>query len=250
MFSIFHKKSKQDAKLFYTTDVHSHILPGVDHGSQSVGESLDMLRAQIDMGIKHVMCTSHVTAETFENTPESLTAAYEVLKKAIAEEGLPIDIYVSAEYRIDDYWNREYEAGHLLPMPGRHVLLENSFAQELIGIDDMLFNLQVQGYKPILAHPERYRYYNDRRDRYKALHNASVKFQINLLSLAGYFSKGTRERALWLIENNLCDMFGSDMHNMEHAEIIKDYIGSKEWSKLCDKYDLPRRIINDREFGF
>ncbi len=250
MFNIFQRKSKKDAKLFYTTDVHSHILPGVDHGSQSVEESLEMLQAQLDMGISHVMCTSHVTAETFENTPESLTAAYEELKNAIAREGLPINIYVSAEYRIDEYWTQEYEAGHLLPLPGNHVLLENSFAQELIGIDNMMFDLQVKGYRPILAHPERYRYYNDRRDRYKTLHNASVKFQINILSLAGYFGKGARERALWLIQNNLCDMLGSDMHNMEHAQIIKEYIGSRDWRKLCDKYNLPGRIINDKDFGF
>ena len=250
MFNIFQRKSKKDAKLFYTTDVHSHILPGVDHGSQSVEESLEMLQAQLDMGISHVMCTSHVTAETFENTPESLTAAYEELKNAIAREGLPINIYVSAEYRIDEYWTQEYEAGHLLPLPGNHVLLENSFAQELIGIDNMMFDLQVKGYRPILAHPERYRYYNDRRDRYKTLHNASVKFQINILSLAGYFGKGARERALWLIQNNLCDMLGSDMHNMEHAQIIKEFIGSRDWRKLCDKYNLPGRIINDKDFGF
>ena len=250
MFNIFQRKSKKDAKLFYTTDVHSHILPGVDHGSQSVEESLEMLQAQLDMGISHVMCTSHVTAETFENTPESLTAAYEELKNAIAREGLPINIYVSAEYRIDEYWTQEYEAGHLLPLPGNHVLLENSFAQELIGIDNMMCDLQVKGYRPILAHPERYRYYNDRRDRYKTLHNASVKFQINILSLAGYFGKGARERALWLIQNNLCDMLGSDMHNMEHAQIIKEYIGSRDWRKLCEKYNLPGRIINDKDFGF
>jgi tyrosine-protein phosphatase YwqE len=134
-------------------------------------------------------------------------------------------------------------------MPGKHILLENSFAQELIGIDNMMFDLQVKGYRPILAHPERYHYYHDRRDRYKTLHNASVKFQINILSLAGYFGGGSRDRAVWLIQNNLCDMFGSDMHSMDHARIIKDYIGSKDWRKLCEKYNLERRIINDREFA-
>ena len=249
MFNIFKKKSKEAAKLFYHTDMHCHILPGVDHGSQDVGQSLDMLKAELDMGITHVICTSHVTAETFENTPETLNAAFDVLKAAIKEEGLPIEIYLSAEYRIDEYWTKEYEAGHVLPMPGKRILLENSFAQELIGIDDLLFNLQIEGYFPIIAHPERYRYYSMRKDRFKSLHSASVKFQVNILSLAGYFGKSTRETALWLIQNNLCDMFGSDMHNMEHAEIIMDYISSKEWRKLCEKYDLPRRIINDREFG-
>ena len=249
MFNIFKKKSSEPAKLFYHTDMHCHILPGVDHGSEDVGESLKMLRAELAMGITDVICTSHVTAETFENTPETLTEAYNVLKKAVEEEGLPINIYVSAEYRIDEYWTKEYEAGHLLPMPGNRVLLENSFAQELIGIDKMMFDLQVEGYFPILAHPERYRYYYSKKERYKALHSASVKFQVNILSLQGYFGKSARENALWLIQNNLCDMLGSDMHSLEHAEIIMDYIGSKEWRKLCEKYDLPNRIINDREFG-
>lgn len=248
MFNIFKKKPQSDAKLFYHTDMHCHILPGVDHGSQSVEESLDMLRAEIDMGITHVICTSHVTAETFENTPETLTAAYEELKKAVEEEGLPVKIYASAEYRIDEYWTKEYEAGHLLPMPGKHILLENSFVQELIGIDNMMFELQVKGYRPILAHPERYRYYYDRKDRYKALHSASVKFQVNILSLAGYFGNSARDISMWLIQNNLCDMLGSDMHSMDHARVIKDYIGSREWRKLCDKHDLPHRIVNDREF--
>ncbi len=247
MFNLF-KKNKESAKLFYHTDVHSHVLPGVDHGSQDLGMSLQMLRAEIDMGITHVMCTSHVTAETFENTPESLTAAYEVLKKAVKEEGLTIEIYLSAEYRIDEYWTREYEAGHLLPMPGKRILLENSFRQELIGIDQMLFDLQVKGYRPILAHPERYPYYYERKERYKSLHSASVKFQVNLLSLEGFFGRHARETALWLIQNNLCDMFGSDMHDMDYANAIKSYIGSREWRKLCDKYDLPKRIVNDREF--
>ena len=248
MFNLFKKKSKESPKLFYHTDMHCHILPGVDHGSQDIDQSLEMLRAEIDMGISHVILTSHVTAETFENTPETLTAAFETLKKAVEEEGLPVDLDVSAEYRIDEYWNREYEAGHLLPMPGNRILLENSFVQELIGIDKMMFDLQVKGYRPILAHPERYRYYYDRKDRYKSLHSASVKFQVNILSLEGYFGRGARETALWLIDNNLCDMLGSDMHSMDHAHIIQDYIASRAWRKLCEKYDLPKRIINDREF--
>ena len=135
MFNLF-KRKKEDVKLFYHTDVHCHILPGVDHGSQNVEQSLAMLEAEKSMGIDRVICTSHVTAETFENTPESLTAAYEVLKKAVDEAGLDIEIHASAEYRIDEYWNKEYAAGHILPMPGNYLLLENSFHQELLELDE------------------------------------------------------------------------------------------------------------------
>lgn len=245
MFNLFRRKPKEPAKLFYSTDVHSHILPGVDHGSQNVEESLEMLRAELDMGITRVMCTSHVTADTFENTPESITAAWETLKEAIAQEKLPVEIFPSAEYRIDEYWSKEYAAGHVLPLPGNYLLLENSFVQELIEIDELMFDVQVKGYHPILAHPERYRYYHFHRERYEKLHKSNVKFQVNLLSLAGYFGKGAKVNAIWLIEKGLCDMFGSDMHNMEHAYVINDYISSREWRKLVEKYNLERRIKND-----
>ncbi|HAP50180.1 MAG TPA: hypothetical protein DCQ56_03045 [Porphyromonadaceae bacterium] len=242
MFNLF-KRKKEDVKLFYHTDVHCHILPGVDHGSQNVEQSLAMLEAEKSMGIDRVICTSHVTAETFENTPESLTAAYEVLKKAVDEAGLDIEIHASAEYRIDEYWNKEYAAGHILPMPGNYLLLENSFHQELLELDEMLFDLQVKGYKPILAHPERYSYYSRRRQRYEKLHSMGVKFQINILSLTGYFGAGARDNVLWLIKNKMVDMLGSDMHNLDHAQIIKDYLRTKDWHKQSEL--IKERILND-----
>lgn len=245
MFNFF-KKKKTEVKLFYHTDVHCHILCGVDHGSQSPEQSLQMLTAQQEMGIERIIFTSHTTAHTFENTPQTLTSAYEKFLPILADSGLPIETALSSEYRIDDYFMGLWERGEVLPMPGKHILLENSFMQELIGIDNLLFNAQVKGFFPILAHPERYPYYHDRRERYKQLHNMGVKFQLNILSLAGYFGKRTRDVALWLIENNLADLFGSDMHNMDHAETISEYISSKDWDKLCARYKLPERILNDR----
>jgi len=243
MFNLFNRHRK-DAKLFYHTDVHCHILPGVDHGSQDVMQSLEMLRAEIDMGIDRVILTSHVTAETFENTPQSLTTAFETLKEAVAEAQLPVELHVSAEYRIDEYWDTQYAAGAILPMPGNYLLLENSFQQELLELDELMFDLQLKGYKPILAHPERYEYYARRHSRLTQLHNAGVKFQINILSLANYFGPVARETAEWLIKNEMVDMLGTDMHNLDHAHIIKDYIGSRDWRKLSAQ--LEPHIINDR----
>ena len=115
MFGKLFKRSKEQVKLFYNTDIHCHILPGVDHGSQSVEQSLDMLRAEQEMGINRVILTSHVTAVTFENTRESLLHAYEVLKQAVADAGLDIELHVSAEYRMDEYFDKEYAADHLIP---------------------------------------------------------------------------------------------------------------------------------------
>ncbi len=244
MFNIFHRK-KENNQLFYNTDVHCHILPGVDHGSQNVEQSIEMLRAERDMGITRVILTSHVTAETFENTPDTLRPAFEILKQAVAEtEDIShMKLYLSAEYRMDEFWDKQYTLGNQIAMPGNYILMENSFHQELLGLDELLFDLKVKGYKPILAHPERYIYYAQRKQRLEQLHNTGTKFQVNLLSLAGYFGQHCRETALWLVKHGMVDMLGSDMHGMEHVKVIQDYINSKEWRKLVPQ--IQGHIIND-----
>lgn len=243
MFGKLFGRKKEQVKLFYNTDVHCHILPGVDHGSRSVEQSLELLEAQMEMGIHCVILTSHVTAVTFENTRESLTSAFEVLKQAVAEAGLDMELHLSAEYRMDEYFDKEYKAGHLIAMPGNHILLENSFQQELLNLDELLFDMQVQGYKTILAHPERYTYYSRRRKRYEALHNAGARFQVNLLSFTGYFGEEARESALWFARNGMIDYLGTDMHNIKQAHIIMDYLNSKEWRKMAP--GLQETVKND-----
>jgi tyrosine-protein phosphatase YwqE len=184
-----------------------------------------------------------VTAVTFENTRESLMDAFFKLKDAVTDEGLDIDLQVSAEYRMDEYFDKEYAAGHLMPMPGNHILLENSFQQELMNLDELLFDMQVKGYRTILAHPERYAYYSRRRKRYEQLHNAGARFQVNILSFTGYFGEEARDSALWFAHNGMIDYLGSDMHNIKHAHIIMDYINSKEWRKLGP--EIAQTVKND-----
>ena len=242
LLDIFRNK-KEQVKLFYNTDIHCHILPGVDHGSRSIEDSLDMLHAEMEMGINRVILTSHVTAVTFENTRESLMDAFLKLQDAVTDAGLDIQLFLSAEYRMDEYFDKEYAADHLIPMPGNHILLENSFQQELMNLDDLLFDMQVKGYKTILAHPERYPYYSRRRKRYEQLHNAGAKFQVNILSFTGYFGEEARESALWFVRNGMIDYLGSDMHNVKHAHIIMDYIKSKEWRKMAP--EIEQTVKND-----
>ena len=242
MFNLFRRK-KNDARLFYSTDVHCHILPGVDHGAQTVDDALQMLAVQKMMGISRVVLTSHVTAGTFENTPQTLNDAFQVLKQAVDKTDLGIELFLSAEYRMDEYWTEQYALGNEIAMPGGYLLMENSFHQELLGLDDLLFDLKVKGYKPVLAHPERYGYYGQRKQRLEQLHGMNIKFQVNLLSLAGYFGGQCRETALWLAKQGMIDMLGSDMHNMEHAEVILKYINSSEWRKI--EPFVKTHVIND-----
>ena len=243
MFGKLFGRKKEQVKLFYNTDIHCHILPGVDHGSPSLEKSLEMLQAEAEMGISRVILTSHVTAVTFENTREKLMDAFLKLQDAVTDAGLDMDLALSAEYRMDEYFDKEYAADHLLPMPGNYILLENSFQQELMNLDELLFDMQIKGYRTILAHPERYTYYSRRRKRYEQLHNAGARFQVNILSFTGYFGEEARDSALWFAKNGMIDFLGSDMHNIKHAHIIMDYLNSKEWKRLGP--ELEETVKND-----
>lgn len=244
MFNFFKKKEK--AKLFYSTDVHSHMLPGVDHGAKDIDNALELIQAQIEMGVNKFVLTPHITKSTFENTPNTINNAYETFKKALDGTDFDIQLAVSAEYRLDEFSLDQFDKDMYLPMPKNHLLLENAYQQERIDLDDIIFNVQLKNFTPILAHPERFHYYAHKKQRFQQLHDAGTLFQVNIMSFAGYFGNTARNNAEWLLQNDLIDFLGSDIHNMEHVQVINDYIKTKDYRKIASKLD--GRILNDTIF--
>lgn len=245
MFNFFRKKT--NAKLFYSTDVHCHILPGVDHGAKDLNNAIELIKAQMDMGINQIILTPHITKSTFENNPDTIKAAYEVFCKAMETSGLDVKFAVSAEYRHDEFSLAQFGKDIFIPMPDEHILIENAYQQERLDLDDIIFDLQLKNFTPIMAHPERFPYYTDRKERFKQLHNAGALFQVNLMSFTGYFGRRALSNAEWLLNNDLIDFLGSDIHNMEHVEIIRDFIKTKDYRRIAKK--LEGRILNDK-FNF
>lgn len=241
MFSFFKKREK--IKLPYTTDIHSHMLPGVDHGAANADHALELIKAQMEMGINRFILTPHITKSTFENTPETINAAFGSFMSVANGWGIDVDFRVSAEYRIDEFSIAQFEEDRILPMPKAHILLENAYQQERLDLERILFDIQLKNLTPIMAHPERFSYYAARKDRYIQLHGAGVLFQVNLLSFAGYFGKTARHNAEWLLEHNFIDFLGSDIHHMEHAGVISEYIQSKDFRKIASR--LEGRLLND-----
>ncbi len=244
MFGLFKKKSAQPVKLFYNTDIHCHIVPGIDDGSQSPETSVELVSRLTGWGITRIVTTPHVTEDTFENTPEIIDKAFDMLTDALKREGIKIDISHSAEYRIDNFFLEQLKAGNVKPLPSNYLLVENSFMQEPWELDKLLFDLKLKGFRPVLAHPERYLYYHARQQRYNELHNAGTLFQVNLLSLAGYYGKDVKKVADYLLDNSLIDFLGSDMHNHRHADAIDDFLRSKDYQRIAER--LGRRLLNDR----
>lgn len=233
MLGLF-KKKVAPVSLFFSTDIHCHVIPGIDDGSPDVATSVELMERMQGWGVNRIIATPHVTMGTFENTPSTIRPALLELKAALSASDSKIEISHSAEYRIDENFIKQLEVGNIVAMPNNHLLVENSFIQEPWGIDQLLFELKVKGYIPILAHPERYAYYyGNKRGRYDELHSTGTMFQVNLLSLAGYYGSNERKWAEYLLGKGYIDFIGTDLHNHRHADCIEKFLSSKEYRKLA-----------------
>ncbi len=240
---LFKNKDAAPAELFYETDIHCHIMPGVDHGSPDEETSLRLIEAERKWGIRRIVLASHVTETVFENNPATLAAGFKRLQKAIADAGTEIRLAYSAEYRIDGLFKSQLDAGQLIAMPGNHLLVENGFIQEPWGLDELLFDLKMKDFKPIIAHPERYVYYHTDMHRYDRQHETGNLFQINLLSLSGYHGKDEKRVAEKLVEAGYADFLGSDIHHDNHVKAIDRYLRSKDFRRLRPM--LEKTVKND-----
>ena len=242
MFSIFKKKAEK-AELCFSTDIHCHIVPGIDDGAPDVKTSVELVERMKEWGIKRIVASPHVTQETFENTPETIEPAFASLKQELVARGIDVELSHSAEYRIDEFFMQQLECGNIVALPENYLLVENSYLQEPWNLDKILFDLKVRGYKPILAHPERYSYYyGNKRSRYDELHNVGTLFQVNLLSLAGYYGKEEKAIAEYLVEKGYIAFVGTDLHRHAHADVIDAYLASKDYRKIMPKLNL----LNDK----
>lgn len=243
MFHFF-SKEKTAAHLPFTTDIHCHLIPGVDDGSPDVATSLRLIERMQGWGIERIFSSPHVTKDSFENTPDTIRDAIAPLRSALDAAGNNVVLSNHAEYRLDDFSLSFFESGNVMTLPGGYIMIENPFVSEAWFIDNVVFDLQVKGFKPILAHPERYSYYYKNYERYRQLHSAGTLFQINLLSLAGYYGKEQRSMAEKLIADGLVDFVGTDLHNDKHADHIDSYLTSRQARDHASK--LEGKILNDK----
>lgn len=226
MFEIF-KKKKQLADLSgIATDMHSHLLPGIDDGSPDVETSIALIRGMMELGYKKFITTPHIMWDIYQNTHETIKTAHTVLKEALKKEKIKVHIRAAAEYFLDDHFDQllDYNTP-LLTLHNNLVLVEFSFVNAPFDLKEKLFKLQMNGYQPVLAHPERYLYFKVNKEFYDSLKDAGCLFQLNLLSLSNYYGKASTELAHYLIKKNYIDLLGTDLHHARHLEALR-YSGS------------------------
>src|SRR5665213_2156811 len=194
-------------------DIHSHILPGIDDGSPDIETSLELLRSLQAAGIRKFICTPHIIGDMYRNTPQTINDALARLKKAVHEDGIDVEISAAAEYMLDDYFMELIRNKQpLMKLAGNYILTELSYATPPSRLEDISFEININNYQALMAHPERYPYYHKNYEAYNRLKELGFLLQVNLLSLTGYYGRAVAKAAKYILENNLADFVGTDLH--------------------------------------
>jgi protein-tyrosine phosphatase len=247
IFDLF-KKTKieipEDLDLSWLeVDMHSHLIPGIDDGSKTIEESITLIKRFKEYGIRKIITTPHVMSEFYKNTPEIIEIGLKELRYNLLREGVDIEINAAAEYYLDEiFLEKVQNNSKLLTISDNLVLVETGFISKPQMLLEILFAMEMQGYKPILAHPERYQYLIQDKNLLSDLMDRDVYFQINLLSLTGFYSKPIKTFAEMLVDEKKVKLVGTDCHNERYLDALESLPKSKYFEKLKELDLLNRRL--------
>ena len=225
--------SKQKKAIPIFTDIHSHLLPGIDDGVKTIEDSIEVIQHLSNIGFKKLITTPHIMSDYYKNTPYIIRTKLREVKSALSDANLQVEIEAAAEYYLDEnFYKSIIENEELLTFGSNYILFETSFTVEPLLLKEVIFRLNSSGYKPVFAHPERYQYLLENKQLLNDLIDQGLLFQLNALSLIGYYSKQVEKMAEELIKRNAIAFIGSDCHNISQAHLLKKAYSSKLASKL------------------
>lgn len=224
--------------------MHSHLLPGIDDGSPNLETSVQLIKNMMALGFKKFITTPHIMWEMYKNTPEIIAEKLELVRNRLKEENIQVEINAAAEYFLDDHVEGLLQRNEkLLTIKDNWVLSEFSLASAPHGLKDILFTMQMQGYQPVIAHPERYLYLEGNKNFYEELKDIGCMFQLNILSLAGYYGKSAQELAHHLIKKGYYDLVGTDLHHGRHLDALRNYHAAAAFQKLMATGKINNHLL-------
>ncbi|MBL7924249.1 MAG: capsular biosynthesis protein [Bacteroidia bacterium] len=222
--------------------MHSHLIPGIDDGAKTIEDSLELVRFLHGMGYKKLITTPHVMSDYFRNTPEIIHEGLQTVRQALQDNQIPVEIEAAAEYYIDDGFIRKLEEEPLLTFGDKYLLMEVSYINPPDNVHEVFFRAMVLGYKPVLAHPERYPYWYRDMDQYRRFYEMGVTLQLNLNSLAGYYGPDAKKIAEKLIDTGIIGALGTDMHHTRHAAALQKVVQEKYLKKILEMPLINREL--------
>lgn len=243
MFTFFKSKpTLKDLIPDHHIDIHSHLLPGIDDGARTFADTLRLTKALQEIGVTQFITTPHIIQHVWDNTQEQILDKKSDTVLELQKNNITIPFHAAAEYLMDDQFVQLFQSHNLLTLKDNNVLVEMSYINPPIQLYSILFDLQVAGYIPILAHPERYLFYHNNFNEYQKLKRAGCLFQLNLLAVVGYYGAGISKIAEQLLQKGMYTYVGSDVHHDNHIEAFKQKINLK------DSMPLKEVIANNQFF--
>ena len=230
IFNLFKSKPTLKELIPYGfVDIHSHILPGIDDGAKNLKESVELITEMKKMGFSKIIGTPHTYPGVYNNSNSSIKGSFNKINNELKDKNI---LGYASEYMIDSYLIEKASEKSLITIKDNYVLIEMSFASEPINLHEIIFQINISGYIPILAHPERYTFLFDDFKKFYKLKKIGCYFQINLLSLTGYYGKKIVEISQKLIKNNMIDFAGSDIHNLRQINEFNKTIQIRNWNEI------------------
>ncbi len=214
------------------TDMHSHLIPGIDDGSQTMDETIAMLAKFESLGYSKVITTPHIMSDSYPNTPEIILAGLEKVRNEMHQLGMKIQLEAAAEYYFDETLIPLIKNKELLTFGDNYVLIEFGFHTPPQYVDQVFFDLKTMGYRVVVAHFERYMYYLGKIDQAIEWREKGINIQLNLNSLSGNYGPAIKKQAEALIDAQAIDFVGTDCHRIEHLMLLEDSVNSKYFKKL------------------
>lgn len=236
---LFFKKNKTILKDLIPEnhiDIHSHLMFGIDDGAQTKEDTLFLIAHLKNMGITNFITTPHTFSGFWDNTSEKILAKEKEVKELFQQNNITNSFKTASEYLLDDHFVELFQNKDILTLKDNYVLVEMSYLNPPIQLYTILFDMQVAGYKPVLAHPERYTFYHKNFEAYKKLKNQGCLFQLNLLSTVGYYGREVQETANKLLKSGMIDFVGSDVHHKKHIEAFDNKLNLKDLAPLKEAF--------------
>lgn len=213
-------------------DIHAHLLPGIDDGAKTIEDSIELMTGMQALGIEQFIATPHVMTAVWENTRSGIEANFESTINQLVAANQQFSLRPAAEYLLDGTFLELIHREPLLTLKDNYVLVEMSYLSAPIQLYDIIFEIQLEGYKPVLAHPERYLFYHQNTREYHKLKQQGCLFQLNLLSVVGYYGAHVTQAAETILQKGMYDFVGTDVHHQNHLKGLSQRIKTKGLENL------------------